>query len=1188
MTAPAEGAAPRRRSKSSHQRSTPDAASLSRVAETAGPGEALPLHLRQPAERALDLPLGDVRLHRGPEAQAFTGFAGARAAQWRNHVFIRPDLYQPDSTAGRDLLGHELVHAGQFAAFGAGHGALSSRADASEGEARALAPKVLGGEPGTARPTAAPAAAVNRDENFTSSLPPQICDPDTWTPDASSNQSDASQMSSVQQPTAEGPTSSSPVGAQTRDPRLTDVRSLTNEDLIAEAVTTRQMIESFNATSPESEAWAQLKREIDDDRRRRIQTGFVFLAEAREQTPTQLVQLQPGAAMGATAIMVADPRLALGTADVTLTGPIMTAAQMTAYLQSAGLMQVGGEQAERAVAIIRSGRLGDLDQAFPAPASQEEDQRGAASQRIGLDNGPPLTAFSSLYRNGFVNQRMMYGPGSLMPLNKSHIAGRFGEMHARFDPLAMFGMRFVDLNRQSYVNSGGANAAGNYPEFDYRMSRAPFWQLNAPNNLYVSVAAGDADYALEKYVRLFNGFGQDPVPTASPDAALNHIRRMSGVLNLQPGDPDFASLQAQFLQRSMLAVPDDQVASLRAVLRAPDQAINEGGTRAIVRENYRQVYENTIGNSPIVIERPGGTVLTFNSLAEIAARAPMQRQDSGRTVNPLETLRAENSAWRTGTDRLSDGEFNMLMAELGRRTAARIVPESGANDLRISSDLLRGVGTPGSTAQPAEVWETSRTNNDPDTLIRRFRTTLTGAGAQASDVPLSRVTAPPPSPEAAARLSAIRDISGDDSIQLGSPEFHAANDALIMRSMLMLPDGQGNVLADRVRQILANGPSNAMELRLQVAMANFVARNPGADMEGILGASIRDFGMSRGQIEGSQRYAKYLTDNFAGNEQAHFNADMLTMHQSPYLNPEGGVNWEGVRARGGRSAGMNAAGTVLGTGVRAGLDLYHGVQHPDMSGWDYAQGFGRDVALGVAQDELATQSGRLVQYLPIENAVLRGAVSKRVVPGVLSIATAPIMEHFAIPDDASSEQYNQRMGRQLAIGAVSTGAGMVAEAAATAGTVYIIGKFTAAGAGGGAAAGGVGALPGAVIGFIVGAAVAGFVAYELDRKMEGSGQQWDERRAREAADRRRREYEERMRQPMMSFGANQIPLPYRRSSDISAEEQMVIANWFIGQARARQEAEAQSQYDPNAMVCDPNFIAAMMCTPDDMTGMSMP
>ena len=79
-----------------------------------------------------------------------------------------------------------------------------------------------------------------------------------------------------------------------------------------------------------------------------------------------------------------------------------------------------------------------------------------------------------------------------------------------------------------------------------------------------------------------------------------------------------------------------------------------------------------------------------------------------------------------------------------------------------------------------------------------------------------------------------------------------------------------------------------------------------------------------------------------------------------------------------------------------------------------------------------------------------------------------------------------------------------------------------------------------------------------------------------------------MRQPVMSFGADQIPLPYRRSSDISAEEQMVIANWFIGQARARQEAQAQGHYDPNAMVCDPNFITALMCMPDDITGMSMP
>jgi hypothetical protein len=64
-------------------------------------------------------------------------------------------------------------------------------------------------------------------------------------------------------------------------------------------------------------------------------------------------------------------------------------------------------------------------------------------------------------------------------------------------------------------------------------------------------------------------------------------------------------------------------------------------------------------------------------------------------------------------------------------------------------------------------------------------------------------------------------------------------------------------------------------------------------------------------------------------------------------------------ARGGRSAEMNAAGAVLGNGGRAGLDRFHGMQYPDMSGWDDAQGIGRDVAVGVVQDELAMQSGRL-------------------------------------------------------------------------------------------------------------------------------------------------------------------------------------------------------------------------------------
>ena len=140
-----------------------DGDAMSRAAEQQGPGEALPTDLRLPAEQSLGLPLDDVRLHRDSGAGAFARFTNARAAQWRNHIFVRPDLYAPDQGAGRDLIGHELVHAGQYAAFGAGSAPVSSGHEASEAEARSLAPKVLGGEAGAATPRAAPAASINRD-----------------------------------------------------------------------------------------------------------------------------------------------------------------------------------------------------------------------------------------------------------------------------------------------------------------------------------------------------------------------------------------------------------------------------------------------------------------------------------------------------------------------------------------------------------------------------------------------------------------------------------------------------------------------------------------------------------------------------------------------------------------------------------------------------------------------------------------------------------------------------------------------------------------------------------------------------------------------------------------------------------------------------------------------------------------
>jgi hypothetical protein len=715
-------------------------------------------------------------------------------------------------------------------------------------------------------------------------------------------------------------------------------------------------------------------------------------------------------------------------------------------------------------------------------------------------------------------------------------------------------------------------------------------------NRYVSVAAGSEEYAFQKLTRLFASYDRFQPPNATIETALAHLREMSGRPGLQHNDPDFQTLQQRYLQQSLLAVPDAMAADLRSTLLAPDTAQGSEGTRTIVREHYRHIYEDTLSNSPLEIQRPDGTTIQIRSLAEFAQRAPSLRPNptapsgpQNRSRNPLQVFRQEALPWMSGADRLTQSEYQDAMRELGRRTAARVVPESSANELRLSADLLRGVGNPASNAGPTEIWQAARTNSDPTTLVRRFRQALTGEGARAGEAELTRVTNPAPSEEAAARRSMVRHFAGDQSIEIGSSEFHAINDPVIQQSLLAIPRGQAEPVLERARRVMTHGPSNADELAFQLELTSFLQRNPDVSAEQLLGNAVVEHGMSPRQIEGTRRYFELLASDprYQSNPSAHFNAEMLMMYQNPYLERtlEGRtrVNWEGMNARAGRSARGNAAASTMGLGTRILLDRIHGVERPDMSGWDYAREFGRDVAIGVAQDEIAMQGGRLVSRIPIQNTATRGLVGRRLVPGVVAAGTAPVLEYFSIPEGASSEEYRQRLGRATLIGATSTGAAMATEAVvtplATAGAAYIIGKFTAGGAAAGAPAGGVGAVPGAIIGFIVGAVVAGVIAYELDRNLSGRGREWDERRARAELARRRREAEERRLRPIMTLGGNQIPLPIGLSPNITPDEQIAIANWFIGQAREAQQAESQVHYDSNLMVCDPYFIAELIEPP---------
>jgi hypothetical protein len=1140
---------------------TRDAETMSRAAERQGPGEALPTQLRAPAEQSLGLPLDDVRLHRDSGAGAFTRFTNARAAQWRNHIFVRPDLYAPEQGGGRDLLGHELVHAGQYAAFGAGAAPVSGGHEASEAEARTLAPKVLGGEPGAATPRAAPAASVNREgppgTDQVSSQAPQVCDPDTWTPETSEQNASVDPALDADAPDAAGPTSDTPVGSQTVDPALIDVRSLTNADLIAQAVETRQMIASFKSCGPESEAWEQLKREIDDDRKSRIQAGFVFLAEAKESTPATLIQLQPGAP-GVTAIVIADPVTAYGPPDVALTGPIMTIAQMDAYLKSASLMRVGGVEAEQAIGIIQSGNLKELSTIFRPPEPEPENDPWSPNY------GSPVGATTGYSRNPLRNDLAAYDPNFLMPYKDSKkVLGHFGELQSMLEPRSMFGLRVTDLNKVRYNRADGANTVGNFPAFDQRYSDAPFWDRGAAQNRFASAAAGDVDYLTYKYARLVDVYGRRPPPVATPDAGLRHIEAMSGLTNLQPGTPEYTEAQRRYLPQTMVAVPETELSAMRSALMAPGAATADNSRRTIIRPHYQEIYKSALSQAPIEVKRNGNVAFTISSLQELASRAPSERRANNTTFNPLETLR-EGAAWKRKTDRLTKVEYDAVMDQLGRMAAARVVGADTANEMRLSADLLRGVGTPGSTAAPTDIWESG--SNDPDTLVKRFAGILDPSKASPTDTPMTRV-ANPSTKEAQAHLTAVRALGPDANVVRTSPGFQAINAEIIRNGLLSMPKGTREQLINR---ILSAGPSNTLELEIQAAI---LADNPGTDMRQFLENTTGEFSMTPQELRGSVKYAEFLRSTHGDKADAYFNADRLTYFQQP------GVR--GVAGRAPGAAGRGLLGSLAGQGVNATLDAATGRPVQPLNFSQLAV----DTGVSIASEEAERAIGAYgISRIPIANPMVRGVAGKAV-PGlivqpIISLAS----QRYSIYQDAqryhvSDEEYNSRMGHAAAVGVT----GAVAGTAATAGTVYLIGKFTAAGAAAGAPVGGVGAVPGAVIGFIVGAIVAGGAMYAADKLIPGSEEEWHQKQAAKEAEedeRRRREAAEILSRPLMEFGGGNLPLPFQPSPDMTPQEQMVIANWFIANAQAAQQDEPNAcYYDPSEMVCDPDQVEELTCGP---------
>jgi hypothetical protein len=83
------------------------------IGRARGGGHALDTGVRDRMAPALGDPLGDVRVHTDPGADALAGSVSARAFTTGRDVFFAQGQYAPGTASGDRLIAHELTHAVQ-------------------------------------------------------------------------------------------------------------------------------------------------------------------------------------------------------------------------------------------------------------------------------------------------------------------------------------------------------------------------------------------------------------------------------------------------------------------------------------------------------------------------------------------------------------------------------------------------------------------------------------------------------------------------------------------------------------------------------------------------------------------------------------------------------------------------------------------------------------------------------------------------------------------------------------------------------------------------------------------------------------------------------------------------------------------------------------------------------------------
>ena len=117
---------------------SPDLAS--RIEQERGGGRPLDAETRVEMESSFGQDFGDVRVHTGSQADQLNQEVEARAFTTGSDVFFRDGTYAPGSSAGKELLAHELTHVVQQSEVPAtGPSRITSPDDAVEKEAASVA-----------------------------------------------------------------------------------------------------------------------------------------------------------------------------------------------------------------------------------------------------------------------------------------------------------------------------------------------------------------------------------------------------------------------------------------------------------------------------------------------------------------------------------------------------------------------------------------------------------------------------------------------------------------------------------------------------------------------------------------------------------------------------------------------------------------------------------------------------------------------------------------------------------------------------------------------------------------------------------------------------------------------------------------------------------------------------------------